>query len=269
MGTNGGAAGVLLVRRADQADQAPTHVVLHQRSDGTWAVPGGVIDAGETPREAAFRETVEEASLPRNCRSGADPLVVVTHEVVTYDHGTWKYTVIIGDVKRDWSPKRSPNDLETLAVRWVPVGEVAGLKLQSDFRTQWPGLLSIIQAANPSSSLESTPDDQSDEDPLAKDLPKRGPSLKSRKSTKRPLQDPPSGNQSDQDSSERGRSKRRKSLERKGNLAKRPQQDPPGPSRPGQSPNADLLEHRYQMNLEVRMNISRFKEKARLERLSQ
>ena len=43
-----GAGQVLLVRRAD---------------DGRWAMPGGWVDPGETPAQAAVREVAEETGL--------------------------------------------------------------------------------------------------------------------------------------------------------------------------------------------------------------
>lgn len=137
VGRYGGAAGTLLVRRANtnDHDSPPTHVVLHQRTSGDWAFPGGVIDKGETPREAAFRESFEEASLPQDCREGDDPLVIVTDEVVTYDHRVWKYTVVVCNVTREWTPQKKRGDYETLAVEWVPVDQVAGYNLHSDFKT--------------------------------------------------------------------------------------------------------------------------------------
>jgi len=44
-------------------------VVLHlHRRMGIWVQPGGHVDAGETPEEAALRETVEETGLvARHC----------------------------------------------------------------------------------------------------------------------------------------------------------------------------------------------------------
>ena len=38
-------------------------LLVRERSDGKWAMPGGFIDLGESPSEAASRETVEEAGL--------------------------------------------------------------------------------------------------------------------------------------------------------------------------------------------------------------
>ena len=46
-------------------------VLLHHKSLGIWVQPGGHIDAGELPWEAAVREAIEETGLP--VRLSADP----------------------------------------------------------------------------------------------------------------------------------------------------------------------------------------------------
>jgi ADP-ribose pyrophosphatase YjhB (NUDIX family) len=38
-------------------------LLVCERSDGRWALPGGYADIGDTPAEAAARETLEEAGL--------------------------------------------------------------------------------------------------------------------------------------------------------------------------------------------------------------
>lgn len=59
----------------------PRGTVLHRhRRLGTWMQPGGHIDAGERPEEAAVRETVEETGLsPRHPPSGQCLLHVDVH----------------------------------------------------------------------------------------------------------------------------------------------------------------------------------------------
>lgn len=230
VGANGGAAGTLLVRRANphEPNSPPTHVVLHQRTSGHWALPGGVIDAGETPREAAFRESFEEASLPRNCREGDDPLVIVTDEVVTYDHGTWKYTVVICNVTKAWVPQKRRGDYETLAVEWVPVEQVAGYNLHGDFKTQWPALLEALQAiksvgVGPCSVVPEVKQEMStDNDNLSHDTSN-------------------------------------------GTNIERPVEQGRRPSGHVSLSSADLLVRRYQSNLRVRTNISAIKASARRE----
>jgi ADP-ribose pyrophosphatase YjhB (NUDIX family) len=45
------------------------HVLLvRERVDGCWALPGGFVDVGDTPSEAAVRETLEEAGVAARVR---------------------------------------------------------------------------------------------------------------------------------------------------------------------------------------------------------
>ena len=57
-------------------------VLLRHRKIGTWLQPGGHIDAGESPWEAAHREVVEETGLAVGFLGGAPELVHVSvHDV--------------------------------------------------------------------------------------------------------------------------------------------------------------------------------------------
>jgi ADP-ribose pyrophosphatase YjhB (NUDIX family) len=38
-------------------------LLVRERADGRWAMPGGYVDIGDTPSQAAERETLEEAGL--------------------------------------------------------------------------------------------------------------------------------------------------------------------------------------------------------------
>jgi ADP-ribose pyrophosphatase YjhB (NUDIX family) len=43
-------------------------LLVRERSDGLWCLPGGFIDVGESPSEAAVRETAEEAGVATRVR---------------------------------------------------------------------------------------------------------------------------------------------------------------------------------------------------------
>lgn len=111
-------------------------------SGNTWALPGGAIDQGETPREGAIREAEEEIGLPRRSTKGVDPLMIVRQEVAILDHGRWKYIYVIADLLKDFEPRIT--DGEGLDVEWVPVEEVHHRRLHPDFADAWPRLLEII-----------------------------------------------------------------------------------------------------------------------------
>ncbi len=121
-----GASG-LLARHV--GDDGSVWYFLARRSEwthrgGTWAIPGGAIDEGEHPREAALREFSEEIGTVLE-----DFTIVAEHED---DHGGWSYWTVVVDV-----PARFPVPLslnwETAEARWVAVHELAHLELFDAF----------------------------------------------------------------------------------------------------------------------------------------
>jgi 8-oxo-dGTP diphosphatase len=127
--------GVLLQRRA--------WWVHHGR---TWALPGGALEAGETPREAATREAEEEAAIA--------PELVRPTSSSTVDHVDWRYTTVLATVRRPVHARVA--NAESAELRWVPPDEVAELVLHRDFALAWPALreqldrelVLVVDAAN-------------------------------------------------------------------------------------------------------------------------
>ena len=120
-----GAAGVL-VRHVDGDDH---WYFLARRSSythrgGSWAIPGGAIDEGETPLEGALREFVEEIGMELD-----EHVVVDIHES---DHGGWSYWTVIVDVPERF-PLPTALNWETDDVRWVHRAELRELELFDAF----------------------------------------------------------------------------------------------------------------------------------------
>ncbi|MGP6175509.1 NUDIX hydrolase [Corynebacterium sp. A21] len=84
-------------------------VLLIQRQDnGAWDLPGGVVELGEQPTEAAIRETSEETGF----------LVELGPLTGVYTHTTRGIIAHVFLAKvREGHPTGSP---ETRAVEWVP-----------------------------------------------------------------------------------------------------------------------------------------------------
>lgn len=148
-----GAAGILLVRRNDTG--FATDVVLQHRSattsfGGTWGLPGGAIDDGESSIQAAIREAEEEAGLPLGSTEGRSPLVIVRKEVRFMDHGVWFYATVIADVVKPWEPRVPEGDEESLAVEWVAISEVSSRKLHPGLESSWAALLGMVRELDPS-----------------------------------------------------------------------------------------------------------------------
>lgn len=132
-----GAAGLLLVRRTG----AGTHeVALQHRAEwsdqgGTWGVPGGALDADESPVTGALREAAEEA--------GVDPAHVEVVHTQVLDHGPWAYTTVVA---RATGPQDlRPTDAESLEIAWVPTERVADRPLLPAFADAWPGLRLVVE----------------------------------------------------------------------------------------------------------------------------
>jgi len=138
-----GAAGVLVRHVAAEGEFAGTPQYflarrsMHTHLGGTWAIPGGALDQGETPLEGALREFHEEIGIPLH-QHGFEVAHIHEDEV-----GGWSYWTLIVDVNE---PFAAPDELtwETSEVRWVPATNLASLELFGAFRVtlEHLGLLS-------------------------------------------------------------------------------------------------------------------------------
>ena len=118
---NGNSAATVLLRRRDGK------MLMQLRDDGRgkvipypnmWNFPGGYIEGGETPLEAAIRETREEFEIsidPSTCRQ----IWSFTHDHVADDY------VFLCPVPADAGPVLH----EGAAFAWMTVDEIAKLAL--------------------------------------------------------------------------------------------------------------------------------------------
>jgi 8-oxo-dGTP diphosphatase len=99
---------ILLIRRG----RGPAH--------GTWSVPGGRVEAGETLAEAVVRELQEETGLSGVCESliGWAERIGPGYHYVILD---FSVTIV-----SDADPVAGDDAAEAL---WVPLSDVAGLTL--------------------------------------------------------------------------------------------------------------------------------------------
>lgn len=129
-----GAAGLLV-------HDARRGVLLQHRADwshfgGTWGLPGGARHAGESAVEGALREAAEEAAVP------PDAVTVLFESVL--DLGFWSYTTVVAAVTRPFEAHMA--DVESIELRWVPVGQVGELPLHPGFADSWPELRARLGA---------------------------------------------------------------------------------------------------------------------------
>lgn len=104
----------------DAGDRTALH--LHKRL-GIWLQPGGHIEAGESPADAALRETIEEIGVPaRHAREGGLFVHVDVHAGPRgHTHLDLRYLLR--------SPDMSPNpaDGESRSVGWFPWQEAESM----------------------------------------------------------------------------------------------------------------------------------------------
>lgn len=120
-----GAAGVL-VRHVDGDDHwyFLAQRSVHTHRGGAWAIPGGAIDEGETPLDAALREFGEEIGVELS-----DHVVAHIHEA---EFGGWSYWTVIVDVTDRFEPPTSFS-WETADARWVRRADLGELELFDAF----------------------------------------------------------------------------------------------------------------------------------------
>ena len=111
-------------------------VLLQRRSDtGGWALPGGIIDPGEEPADAAAREIFEETGVI----AVPERLVAVTvPPPITYRNGDQVQYLDLVFRCRATGGKARVNDAESVAVGWFELdalpslsGRVVGLLEQA------------------------------------------------------------------------------------------------------------------------------------------
>jgi len=127
-----GAAGLLL------ADRGRVLLQLRARwahQGGTWSIPGGAREAGESYADAALREAHEEL--------GVDAAAVALHGSYVADCGGWSYETVLGvPLSGLVLEDRSESD----GHRWVAAHEVADLPLHPSFRRAWDDPRGTIRA---------------------------------------------------------------------------------------------------------------------------
>lgn len=114
------------------------HRVAWSAQGGTWGIPGGAIDAGETALAGAIRESHEEAGVPELDGTGVE--VIGTHVL---EKEGWSYTTVIA--RATTHLEEFVNDIESVALAWVPLDEVADYPLHPGFENAWPHLRSVLE----------------------------------------------------------------------------------------------------------------------------
>lgn len=109
-------------------------LLLARHVEGRWTFPAGAVDPGETPAEAARRETREEASIGVELTRIAGVFGGYPDFRLTYPNGdevAWVTTLFEARIV---SGEPTPGDDETAEVRWVTFDEALELEISRSTR---------------------------------------------------------------------------------------------------------------------------------------
>lgn len=121
-------AGVGVVVRKDDA------VLLIRRGKpprvGEWGIPGGVVELGETWRDAARREVREECGIEIRIEEIADVVDIIVHD----DAARVQYHYALVDFAASYVSGNLRASSDVLEARWVTLDELAHLALPDKTR---------------------------------------------------------------------------------------------------------------------------------------
>lgn len=95
---------------------------------GLWGIPGGHVDEGETPQQAAIREAKEEVGLE---------VELISNKPLFFEHNDVKKLDFHGFAANLISGTLSPLKEELLDARWLTFEEIRKLNDAGKIRSSW------------------------------------------------------------------------------------------------------------------------------------
>jgi len=138
---------------AVRLDEPLEHVLLIQRgsrpAEGLWSFPGGLVEAGETARQACLRELREETGLEARLQDVA----TVVERIVEDDRGRVEYHFVIIDFWGYAGTGALAARSDARQARWVALGELAELPTTRGIAEAVQRALALARGQQPATPL--------------------------------------------------------------------------------------------------------------------
>lgn len=109
-------------------------ILMIQRSDnGNWAIPGGAIDLGESLKQAAVRETLEETGIACEVENVLGIYTDPRHIIMYTSNGEARQEFSIVVTGRATGGKPTTSD-ESTKVAWVSRSDLAEVRMDASMR---------------------------------------------------------------------------------------------------------------------------------------
>jgi mutator protein MutT len=121
-------------------------VLLERRgrppAQGDWAIPGGLIEVGETAEDAVCREVREECGI----EVSVGPLVGVFEPILRDADGRVRYHFVLVDYLAYYRSGELTAGDDAAEVRWVAADDLAGFELRPATREVIGRALALVAA---------------------------------------------------------------------------------------------------------------------------
>jgi len=97
----------------------------HEPGEGRWTIPGGLVELGETVREAAKREVAEECGIEIE----VGDVVSVVDSIVKDNQGDTRFHFVLIDFQATHLRGELTPGSDALDARWVSPEELSGFDL--------------------------------------------------------------------------------------------------------------------------------------------